>query len=35
MKMLPFARSDAKGSWQVRVHDLLSGQRQTVKIERN
>jgi hypothetical protein len=35
MKLLPFAQSDAKGTWQVRVHDLLSGQRQTVKLERN
>jgi hypothetical protein len=35
MKLLPFAQSDLKGTWQLRVHDLLSGQRQTVKVDRN
>ncbi len=31
--LLPFAKNDAAGKWTVRVHDLISGQRESATID--
>jgi hypothetical protein len=33
MRLLPFAANDTAGVWEIRAHDLLSGQTKTVQIE--
>jgi hypothetical protein len=32
-KALPLANNETKGTWTVRVHDLLSGQKKTASFE--